>query len=264
MSYHLQVPVLFHGAHKPGCRDVILHYYATLTQASPHRSSLLYQSSSSGHPFNNTPTSALPIKPSELIVVGDRLFTDVLMGNKLGALTVWTQGLWKRELLAMRFFEKSILWVLDAVEARRRRLQGTDISSSLTPQAAFVKVDTGGALSSRETPTGRLIPALKKGYDIANIVVRGAASRLSSLRTHSSPAPLLEPPTLSRFRTLPARLIHSFNDVTVSLLERGSTIAANIVRRGWLRIYNYSTERSAPLRSAISNVRNSFQGRRTD
>ncbi|KAF9513844.1 hypothetical protein BS47DRAFT_1456802 [Hydnum rufescens UP504] len=132
VSYHLQVPVLFHDIHKPGCRDVILRYYATLTTPS-------HCSSPSTYPSHNAPESQviprLPIKPSELIVVGDRLFTDVLMGNQLGALTIWTQGLWKRELMPMRFFEKSILWALDKPKdegaGRRARYQCCPVPSDI-------------------------------------------------------------------------------------------------------------------------------------
>ena len=208
--------------------------------------------------------SVSPIKPSELIVVGDRLFTDVLMGNKLGALTVWTQGLWTRELMPMRFFEKSILWVLDAVEVRRRRSQGTDIDRSLPPQATFVKVDVDGLLSSGEAPTRRLTLALKKAYHVGDIVVRWLASRLLSLRTHPSPTLPRESATQFRFRALPTRLISSLKGIAVSLFDRGSAVATNIARRGWLRIYHYSTGKLALLLSGISNTRRNIQGRRTD
>lgn len=58
-------------------------------------------------------TPAIGIKPSELIIVGDRVFTDVILGNKLGALSVWTTGLWERELMPMRYVEYTLVGVVD-------------------------------------------------------------------------------------------------------------------------------------------------------
>ncbi|EMR10346.1 HAD phosphatase, family IIIA [Pneumocystis murina B123] len=37
-------------------------------------------------------TQNLAISPSQTIVIGDRLFTDILMGNKIGAWTIWIQN----------------------------------------------------------------------------------------------------------------------------------------------------------------------------
>ena len=89
------------------------------------------------------------IRDEELIVVGDRIFTDVVMANRMarkqavpfndtpqdisaseklqpttasskqervGPLSIWTTGVWEREAMPMRFLEKSFM------EAIRRRV----------------------------------------------------------------------------------------------------------------------------------------------
>lgn len=58
----------------------------------------------------------------KIVVVGDRLFTDVLMANRFGpskALAVWTTGLWVKEALVLRRLEKTFLNVV--LKYRRTR-----------------------------------------------------------------------------------------------------------------------------------------------
>ena len=134
MTYHLSVPVLRHPSLKPSysCIKSIRAYFRSLPQ---------------------------PVRDEELIVVGDRLLTDVIMANRMarkrlprattpedekhalvaesldsaaaahpgrvGPLAVWTDGLWKREALALRAIEKGMLrgverWVLGPQEAAWR------------------------------------------------------------------------------------------------------------------------------------------------
>ncbi|SCU80822.1 LAMI_0B03840g1_1 [Lachancea mirantina] len=58
------VPVLRHSSKKPGCRDQILeHFYREKVIESPQ----------------------------EIAVVGDRLFTDILMANLMGSYPVWVK-----------------------------------------------------------------------------------------------------------------------------------------------------------------------------
>ncbi|QEU61520.1 Gep4 [Kluyveromyces lactis] len=56
------VPVLLHSIKKPGCHDEIMAYFKD---------------------------SKVCEDPSEVAVVGDRLFTDVVMANTMGAYSVW-------------------------------------------------------------------------------------------------------------------------------------------------------------------------------
>lgn len=49
----------------------------------------------------------------ELIVVGDRIFTDIVLANRMqgdgGPLSIWTTGVWEPESLFVRWMEKK--WV---------------------------------------------------------------------------------------------------------------------------------------------------------
>ncbi|KAJ7593771.1 mitochondrial PGP phosphatase-domain-containing protein [Mycena floridula] len=94
VSHHLEVPVLYHATMKPGysCIKGVRQYFASLPA---------------------------PIADQELIVVGDRLFTDVVMGNRMKSdftkgvrltpLTIWTSDVWKKEATAMRWGERKLL-----------------------------------------------------------------------------------------------------------------------------------------------------------
>ncbi|KAI0359267.1 HAD-superfamily phosphatase [Trametes cingulata] len=132
VSHHLSVPVLRHSSLKPSyaCIKSIRAYFASLPR---------------------------PIRDEELVVVGDRLLTDVVMANRMsrrtlspsrqtgetseestllgegeltrpnraGPLAIWTEGLWKRENLALRALERGLLqgaerWVLKPQESAWR------------------------------------------------------------------------------------------------------------------------------------------------
>ncbi|KAH9925929.1 HAD phosphatase [Epithele typhae] len=133
VTHHLSVPVLRHASLKPSysCIKNIRAYFASLPQ---------------------------PIRDDQLVVVGDRLLTDMVMANRMsrkrpavaaaegektplmdgqvseeslvhpervGPLAVWTEGLWKREALALRLLEKGMLrgverWLLKPHEVTWR------------------------------------------------------------------------------------------------------------------------------------------------
>ncbi|KAG5645407.1 hypothetical protein DXG03_006231 [Asterophora parasitica] len=120
VTYNTGVPVLRHKSFKPA--------YSCITNIRGYFSSLRY-----------------PIRDDELIVVGDRIFTDVVMANRMrgskvsqgllkmaltcgyenggairkendspevrphGPLAVWTTGVWKKEAMAMRWCEKKLV-----------------------------------------------------------------------------------------------------------------------------------------------------------
>ncbi|MCJ1415624.1 hypothetical protein MMC32_001956 [Xylographa parallela] len=60
------IPVLRHSTKKPGCGPEILSYFRNLPQAGV-------------------------TEPSQIAIVGDRLFTDVLMANMMGSWSVWVR-----------------------------------------------------------------------------------------------------------------------------------------------------------------------------
>jgi len=126
VQHHLQVPVLSHKSFKPAysCIAGIRTYFSSLSS---------------------------PISCNELIFVGDRVFTDVVLANRMrmqgekgrkvlpqplrdeeggrddsrkvedspsstslhGPLAIWTTGVWERESMLMRWMEKSLVKVVE-------------------------------------------------------------------------------------------------------------------------------------------------------
>ena len=129
MSHHLSVPVLQHNSPKPAysCISSIRAYFSSLRD---------------------------PVKEDELVVIGDRIFTDIVMANRMrrravfraeeskedlaslhervsGPLAIWTNGVWKKEGMVMRYVESRLV---DAV------CRWMDSSSQLAEfQKAFTK-----------------------------------------------------------------------------------------------------------------------------
>lgn len=139
VSHHLGVPVLAHATKKPGCIKPILRYFSERHPPPPSSSS---SPSSSPH-ARTSPTilssllsrfSPPPQQHPKILVVGDRLFTDVLMANRIGpsALAIWTTGLWVRESMFLRRLEKLFL---DSVLRYRKycRRRKADASDGVEP-----------------------------------------------------------------------------------------------------------------------------------
>ena len=120
MTHHLETPVLRHASLKPAysCITAIRTYFSSLRS---------------------------PILDHELIIVGDRIFTDVVMANRIrmqcdrrklkllasssasedtslaaekesllsdysaGPLAIWTTGVWERESMFMRWMETRLV-----------------------------------------------------------------------------------------------------------------------------------------------------------
>lgn len=75
------VPVLRHTSKKPGCSDEIMQYFVKNKVAS---------------------------SPAEVAVVGDRLFTDIIMANSMGAYGVWVKDGVEESSNPISKFEKSL------------------------------------------------------------------------------------------------------------------------------------------------------------
>ena len=120
VTHHLKVPVLCHNAFKPAysCITAIRRYFSSLQS---------------------------PILDHELVIVGDRVFTDVVLANRMGMqynrrrqkllaspgpsqdaekelsleasnpeipvgpLAIWTTGVWQRESMLMRWMERRLV-----------------------------------------------------------------------------------------------------------------------------------------------------------
>ncbi|EJD04352.1 uncharacterized protein FOMMEDRAFT_140336 [Fomitiporia mediterranea MF3/22] len=130
VSFHLGVPVLRHNTLKPGyaCISAIRAYFASL------------------------PT---PVPDNALVIVGDRIFTDVVLANRIrpynligkrapsatfektelnkpdngpnGPLSVFVENVWRKDSTAMRFLEKK---VVDLVQ-RWNRVEENEVHKSL-------------------------------------------------------------------------------------------------------------------------------------
>lgn len=131
VTHHLRAPVLRHKSLKPSysCVRGVRSYFASLSS---------------------------PVQPHDLVVIGDRIFTDVVLARRLaprpwpwfkgqllgkggtteektelvddrreiGPLAIWTTGVWKREATLMRWAEKKLVaaaesWIQGAEGERR-------------------------------------------------------------------------------------------------------------------------------------------------
>lgn len=77
------------------------------------------------------------MKDDELVVIGDRVFTDVVMANRMksgdnerGPLSIWTIGVWTKEAMGMRWIERKL------VDAVKRSTNGENqfVAQFLKPQ----------------------------------------------------------------------------------------------------------------------------------
>ncbi|KDQ20145.1 hypothetical protein BOTBODRAFT_170157 [Botryobasidium botryosum FD-172 SS1] len=144
LSHHLGVPVLFHDVGKPGCIPTIKRYFASLPPSS---------TSSDAYAVSH-------VQMSELVVVGDRLLTDVLMANHMGALSVWTSGLWVKEAMGLRAVERVLLKSVRASAGRKSmdesKLFTKDGKRAVAPAASDGEVGLLGKIYWRMRRIARL------------------------------------------------------------------------------------------------------------
>lgn len=107
------MPVLRHGSFKPAysCINSIRNYFSSLEK---------------------------PISDHELIVVGDRIMTDVVMANRMkrskgeegtGPLAIWTTGVWQKESMVMRWLERGLVNLVDRMAQRSNSKPMRSVSS---------------------------------------------------------------------------------------------------------------------------------------
>jgi phosphatidylglycerophosphatase GEP4 len=100
-----------------------------------------------------------PVKDEELVVIGDRIFTDVVMANRMksgdnggrGPLAIWTSGVWKKEAMGTRWIEKKL------VEAVTKHTNGENqyTTQFLKPRALEKSWDEGLAPQAYSSNAGR-------------------------------------------------------------------------------------------------------------
>ncbi|KAK6533568.1 hypothetical protein TWF694_002506 [Orbilia ellipsospora] len=84
LSQALSVPVLRHNVKKPGCMDEIITHLRSCPDVNLE-------------------------SPSQIAVVGDRLFTDIMMANMMGAWSVWVRdGVDVKYASAFSGFERTL------------------------------------------------------------------------------------------------------------------------------------------------------------
>jgi phosphatidylglycerophosphatase GEP4 len=127
VTYHLGVPVLRHSTLKPGykCIGAIRAYFSSLSK---------------------------PIQDHELIVVGDRIFTDIVMANRMrrsrppaklaneklatpapdGPLGIWTSGVWQKESMLMRRMELGLVNIVKRFTEPRDSIPDLDYELEYT------------------------------------------------------------------------------------------------------------------------------------
>ncbi|TFK50933.1 HAD phosphatase [Heliocybe sulcata] len=163
VSYHLSAPVLRHNNLKPGypCISSIRTYFSSLPR---------------------------PVKNSELIVVGDRVFTDIVMANRMnpkyrlfppqaradvkdagpeGPLAIWTTGVWKKESMFMRWFEKQLVatiqkWIVKGPEAEREGWMERFVKPEPVVKIAQEKTGLHYWVTRRLNPFAKAEPAPRK------------------------------------------------------------------------------------------------------
>ena len=141
ISHYLRVPVLRHNTPKPGysCIQGIRNYFGSLPS---------------------------PVKDDELVVIGDRIFTDVVMANRMkpreserGPLAIWTSGVWKKEAMGMRWIERKL------VEAVTKYTNGENqYTTQFLKPRALEKSREGGSAPRPYPPSADVFEGIWKHF----------------------------------------------------------------------------------------------------
>lgn len=97
LERELGCPVLRHEYRKPsrGCADEIRNHFKRLHSSDPR-----------------------------LVLIGDRLLTDIILANDMEAYGIWTTRLWKQESLFLRALERTLLVVVKGWQAITKEAAG--------------------------------------------------------------------------------------------------------------------------------------------
>jgi len=164
VSHHLRVPVLRHASPKPSyaCIKGIQAYFTSLRPPrwGSHPPPLLSRSHSPPATGNETDGSEIKNeqlgthtpRDEDLIIVGDRIFTDVVLANRMrthsrlspssqpsstvpgpgpGTLAIWTTHVWEREIMLMRWAEGRLVKAVEAWTKKPTHSSSSASSGSL-------------------------------------------------------------------------------------------------------------------------------------
>jgi phosphatidylglycerophosphatase GEP4 len=79
------------------------------------------------------------------VIVGDRIFTDVVMANRMrgsgcGPLAVWTTGVWQRESMMVRWLEKRVVDMVTRWTGRESTFQDAFAAASQPNETVLSRV----------------------------------------------------------------------------------------------------------------------------
>ncbi|KZT58699.1 hypothetical protein CALCODRAFT_516624 [Calocera cornea HHB12733] len=123
LTRNLGAPVLLHEAPKPWVVKPILHYFADLPPLSA-------PSAAAQPKLEAEPATPRKPIPPRLLVIGDRISTDILLGSRLqGSFSIWTKKVWQEESFGVRvarLLEDGVLFGVTRWRVWRRKRRGLE------------------------------------------------------------------------------------------------------------------------------------------
>lgn len=147
MSRHLGVPVLLHAIKKPGCGQAVLTYFSAPSSLHPDRKGKGREYPSAPVVDASSPSSSQSstldeTRHQKILVIGDRVMTDVLLANRINRLTsptsnessggvqaipILTTTVWQMEGLGSRIMRAVEGFVLKRAMAYYTRSRRQDV-----------------------------------------------------------------------------------------------------------------------------------------
>ncbi|BGP11472.1 hypothetical protein JCM10049v2_007379 [Rhodotorula toruloides] len=275
VSRNLRVPVLVHRSPKPGrpcVRQIAAHFLlprssttdltslasSSSTQARPHSPSLAGQTIFSplarsllppSRSTSLTParTTSNPSAPLRILVIGDRLSTDMIFSSRLSSLrlpfslpTQPSLPLWRR-LRAPKISIGAQGQRVECVGVLTTRLWGREgagtalmrLVERLVVRVLGVRRAGEGGLRWEEYVKGYEEAAVRRGTRIEEVVEPAPAPSNSTATATATPAAKrprlhLSLPSLSTLRSLPSTLSHTLSTLPTRLSSLTHTLPASI------------------------------------
>lgn len=133
MSRNLRVPVLAHAQPKPGpkcVRQIAVHFDHLSSAAAPSTSQIVYSPLAQSRRSLPTPTPVEPTAQSDslkILVIGDRLATDLILSHRLSQLSLPLAASESRSLFARLLRRQRSSEQAQSHSAKRRRIEAVGI-----------------------------------------------------------------------------------------------------------------------------------------